>query len=310
MYYWAGVDGGGTKTRGVITDDSCRVLGQGLAGPSNPLRVGVAKSVQQVLQALTHASEEAGLNLTQIAAFGIGLGGVRHASHHQATSEALQQALSSQRVALVPDAEIALLGATGGEPGVVIIAGTGSVACGMNAHGEIAYSGGWGPAFGDEGSGYDIARRALMAAVADYDGRGKPTKLRQAICEYFQVPDPMELLNIIYTHEHPADSPQIAPLAQLVVKAAQESDEIADEILHEAGTELGRAVNAVIYRLNMQSSAFRVAYVGSVFEAGDYILRPLWDVVSVAAPHAIMTAPLFPPSIGAIMLAKRRFAPL
>ena len=307
-YFLAGVDGGGTKTRSVITDSQFRVLGAAVAGPSNPLRVGVDRAVEAVVQALDGACSAVGIDRSQLAAMGIGLGGVRHAHHHQATSRALGRTLSTEAFVLVPDAEIALFGATGGKPGIVVIAGTGSVACGLNARGEVVYSGGWGPTFGDEGSGYDIARRALMAAAADVDGRGRPTALTAQICHWFAVSSPMELLSIIYRHDQPGGSPQIASLAQLVVSVAEQGDPVAGEILRHAGTELGRAVVAVIQRLQMTRMAFRVAYVGSVFQAGELILKPLRQAVTTVAPRAWVTAPLYPPAVGAAMLAEQRLA--
>jgi len=305
-YYLAGVDGGGTKTRCVITNSQYCVLGEALTGPSNPLRVGVNRAVEAVVGAIDEACAAVGISRSQLAAIGVGLGGVRHASHHTATRRALRHRLSTDDFLLVPDAEIALIGATGGEPGVVVIAGTGSVACGMNAHGEVAYSGGWGPAFGDEGSGYDIARRALMAAAADFDGRGQPTTLSRQICQWFRVSSPVELLNILYRHDQPDDSPQIAPLAQIVVQVAEEGDPVAQEILQEAGYELGRAVVAVIQRLEMEGEAVLVAFVGSVFQAGELILNPLRQAVTSVAPRALITAPLYPPAVGAAMLAEQR----
>jgi N-acetylglucosamine kinase-like BadF-type ATPase len=305
-YYVAGVDGGGTKTCCLITDNEYHVLGEAATDPSNPLRVGLDRTVQSVVGAIDAACAAVGIQRSDLAALGVGLGGVRHAHHHQATSSALRHALSSDAFVLVPDAEIALFGATGGEPGVVVIAGTGSVACGMNARGQITYSGGWGPAFGDEGSGYDIARRALMAAAADFDGRGRPTTLTSQICQWFNVSTPVGLLNILYRHNQPHDSPQIAPLAEIVVRAAEVGDEVAREILDEAGAELGRAANAVIQRLNLEQEPVRVAYVGSVFQAGDLILTPLRQTVVSVAPQARVTPPLYPPAIGAAMLAVRR----
>jgi N-acetylglucosamine kinase-like BadF-type ATPase len=304
--YLAGIDGGGTKTRGVVTDDKLQVLGEAFGGPSNPLRVGVKRAVETVGRTLQEACAAAGISRSQVTAIGIGLGGVRHAAHHQATSRALRLALSTSDFVLVPDAEVALMGATGGAAGVVVVAGTGSVACGMNASGEIAYSGGWGPTFGDEGSGYDIARRALMAAAADFDGRGQATALSTQICRWFQVSSPVELLDIIYRHDQPGDCPQIAPLAQLVANAAAAGDPIAREILGGAGAELGRAVTAVIHRLKIERDVFRVAYVGGVFQAGELILSPIRQAVKSVAPRAAIIAPLYPPAIGAALLAEQR----
>jgi len=200
---------------------------------------------------------------------------------------------------LTTDAEIALAGATDCQPGLVIISGTGSIAYGMNAQGQRARSGGWGPTFGDEGSGYDIARRALVAVASSFDGRLQPTALSERICRYFGIETPAELPPLIYDNEKGIN---IAALSEVVIEAAREGDAIATTILREAGVELARAVVAVIGRLHMQRDEFRVAYVGGVFSAGDLILQPIRERVAQIAPRATVAPPLFPPTIGAIKL--------
>src|SRR5882762_11584610 len=92
-------------------------------------------------------------------------------------------------VVVVGDADIALYGATEGAPGLIVIAGTGSNCCGINARGRTACAGGWGPIAGDEGAGAWIARRALRAIARAVDGRGAATSLIGAACTYFHVSD-------------------------------------------------------------------------------------------------------------------------
>src|SRR5207237_9144432 len=98
--------------------------------------------------------------------------------------------LGINSVEVVTDAEIALYGATGGAPGLVLIAGTGSICCGRNARGKRVCAGGWGPLAGDEGGGSWLARRALQAVAQASDGRGPDTALSQAACAYFKVAAP------------------------------------------------------------------------------------------------------------------------
>ncbi len=303
----AGIDGGGSKTRAVVTDLSFDPIGKAERGPSNPLQIGAEAAAEAVMDALDAACRAAHLHRDTLAAVGIGLAGVRHPRHHRAMQRALEERWGEGPPwLLVPDAEIALMGATAGEPGVVVIAGTGSVACGMNARGETATSGGWGPAFGDEGSGTDIARRALMAAAADFDGRGEPTALTPEICRWFHITNPAELLTIIYSSARPMAPPAIAPLAEIVVRVAEQGDVVAQMILREAGRELGRAAAAVIRRLRMERDAFPVAYTGGVFRAGSLILTPLRAMIQSIAPRARIVRPLHPPAVGAAILAGRR----
>lgn len=313
-----GVDGGGTKTAALLTDSQLVPLGRGLSGPSNFLRVGLETAVRSVLLAVEEACAQAGVTLRDITALGIGLGGVDHPTHHRRMRDALFAELAARtgalgasstptrwgpdNVLLTTDAEIALAGATDCQPGIVIISGTGSIAYGMNNRGQRARSGGWGPTFGDEGSGYDIARRALRAVVSSYDGRLQATLLTERVCRYFGIESPADLPPIIYGSE----KINIASLTELVIETAREGDTIARQILRDAGEELARAVVAVIRRLRMQQDEFLVCYVGSVFLAGELILEPLRERIGAVAPRATLAPPLFPPTIGAIKLALQR----
>jgi N-acetylglucosamine kinase-like BadF-type ATPase len=215
---------------------------------------------------------------------------------------ALKKALPIPEITLETDARVALAGATGNLPGIVIIAGTGSIACGINARGRFARAGGWGPTMGDEGSGSYIGRRALEAVVMAYDYRGRPTSMMEPVLRHFGVSSPPELPPVIY------DSPagvmgKIAQLSRIVVNAAQSGDRVAVEILKDAAVELARAAIAVVEQLRMEKDTFRVAYVGGVFEAGEMILSPLSDEIRKVAPHAEIAPPIDPPVIGAVRMA-------
>ncbi len=223
-----GVDGGGTKTRAIITDARQRVLGEGVAGPSNPLRVGIGNAASAVREAIDAACAKAGVQRSDIVAAEIGLAGVRRGDLRLRMREALS-GLGIHSIEVVTDAEIALFGATEGEPGLVIIAGTGSVCCGLNAQGKHLCAGGWGPLAGDEGSGSWIARRALQAMARAIDGRGTETVLGDAACSYFNVATTDDLLIAIYAPGMTND--RIAGFGKRVIEAAQSGDRVAREIV-------------------------------------------------------------------------------
>jgi N-acetylglucosamine kinase-like BadF-type ATPase len=215
---------------------------------------------------------------------------------------ALKEALPISEIGLETDARVALAGATGNLPGIVIIAGTGSIACGINARGRFARAGGWGPTMGDEGSGSYIGRRALEAVVMAYDYRGEPTTMMEPVLRHFGVSSPPELPPVIY--DSPAEvMGKIAQLSKIVVNAAQEGDKVAAEILKDAAVELARAATAVIEQLRMEKESFLVAYVGGVFEAGELILASLRDEIQKVAPKAEIAPPIDPPVIGAVKMA-------
>src|SRR6185503_18474645 len=216
--------------------------------------------------------------------------------------DALDHSLGIQNLKLVTDFRAALAGALDGEPGVVIIAGTGSIAVGVNEAGEEERSGGWGPTFSDEGSAFDIAKRALHAVAGSFDGRSPSTALTDRVCRRLGIASAVDLPGVIYNGD--SEPVEIASLAQVVSEAAEAGDQVAQQILADAGSELGRLVVSVIEKLDMESDSFGVAYVGSVFSSGEYELKASTEKVVRAAPNAELRPPLFAPAVGAAKLAR------
>jgi N-acetylglucosamine kinase-like BadF-type ATPase len=295
-----GVDGGGSKTRAVVADGLGEVLGEGLAGPSNPLRVGVGEAVAAIRHAVDRACASAGVRRVEVVAAEVGLAGVKRADIRERMRVAVAE-LGVKTVEIVTDADIALYGATEGKPGLVIIAGTGSVCCGINARGRRACAGGWGPVVGDEGSGSWIARRALQAVARATDGRGRKTSLVEAACDYFNVAAADDLSTAVYAPS--MTNTRIAGFSSRVVKAAKKRDVVAREIVEEAGRELALAAGAVVRKLKMERERFQVAYVGGVFAAGALILDALSEELARVAPGAFLAPPVLAPAEAAARMA-------
>ena len=300
---WLGVDGGATKTHAVVLDKNFKTLGEGSAGPSNPLRVGVSDAASAVREAIDRACAVARVRRTDIAAAEIGLAGVKRLDLRERMREALE-ALGIKSFEVVTDADIALYGATDGKAGLVIIAGTGSICCGTNARGRNACAGGWGPVAGDEGSGSWIARRGLQAAARATDGRGPKTPLVEAACVYFNVGAPTDLSTAIYAPSVTHD--RIAGFGRFVIEAAKKRDGVAREIVVEAGRELGLAAVAVIRKLKLERESFQVGYVGGVFKAGELILEAVREEVARVAPRAKLSAPPHTPAEAAARMAREQ----
>jgi N-acetylglucosamine kinase-like BadF-type ATPase len=299
-----GVDGGGTKTLAIIADNRQQVLGEGVAGPSNPLRVGIVNAAAAVKEAIDKACAAASVERGEIVAAEVGLAGVRRGDLRKRMREALT-GLGIPSLEVVTDADIALFGATGGAPGLVVIAGTGSICCGTNARGVHFCSGGWGTLMGDEGSGSWIARRALQSVAQAADGRGPKTKLTQAALAYFNVATLDELAMAIYAQSMTND--RIAGLCRHVIEAAKnDEDEIARSIVLSAGRELGAAAAAVIRELRMGREKFQVAHVGGVFTAGDLVLDPLREEIARIAPAAFVAPPRLSPAVAATRMAREQ----
>lgn len=299
-----GVDGGGSKTHAVILATDQSILGEGTAGPSNPLRVGIARAAAAVREAIDKGCQAAQVRREDLLAAQIGLAGARRTELRERVREALNN-LGIADVEVVSDADIALYGATEGKPGVVVIAGTGSICCGVNARGKRNCAGGWGPVAGDEGGGAWIARRALRAIAHASDGRGPKTSLMTAACAYFHVTTPDDLSTAIYAPT--MTNERLAGFGKQVIEAAKARDPVAREIMVEAGSELGLAVAAVIRNLKLEPEPFQVAYVGGVFAAGgDLVLGPMSERILQIAPLAFVAPPRMSPSLAAARMARER----
>src|SRR5438132_3457572 len=297
----AGVDGGGTLTRAVILNGD-HILGEGTAGPSNPLRVGIANAGAAIREAIDKACAAALIHRDDIVAIGIGLAGVRRKDIRTRMREVLIESLGIKNIEVMTDGEAALYGATDGAPGIVVISGTGSICVGVNRQGKHVFAGGWGPVAGDEGSGSWIARRALQAVAHATDERGPKTALTRAACEYFQVAAPDDLATAIYAPT--ITNERIAGFSKRVIEAARTGDAVARNILTEAGRELGKAAVTVIRKLKMEQERFQVAFVGGVFAAGEFVIAPLREELARVAKKAFIAAPRFSPTVAAGRLAQ------
>jgi N-acetylmuramic acid 6-phosphate etherase len=300
---WAGIDGGGSKTRAVVCGDDLIPRGRGSGGPSNPSRTPIARVLEVLHEALEEALASAGVRAEELRGVCCGLAGIEATGLADRLRAGLEKSFESTAVALTTDARIALAAATTGPvgaPGVVLIAGTGAIAFGRNAAGEEARAGGWGPLLGDEGSGYAIAREGLSAVVRDLDGRGERTLLRSTVLSSEGVHTPAELLQKLQADSRPSG---VAAFFPLVLDAAREGDEVSRAIFRRAGSELGLAVATVVRRLGMEREAFTVATVGGVFESGELILEPLRASIAGVAPGARVAPAAYPPEIGAVRLA-------
>lgn len=302
---YLGVDGGGTKTQIVLIDEKKRIVGEGFAGASNPLRVGIETAVSNILTAVNYACDVGDLSRGDIVSATLGLAGVRREDLRQRVHERFIKNLHIRSVEVCTDAEIALFGAANGKTALVVIAGTGSICIGQNDKGEKATAGGWGPLAGDEGGGAGIARRALQAIAKASDGRAQPTKLSSVALDYFRA-DKLEDLSVaIYAPQ--IDNARIAGFARCVIETALDGDKVAARILSEAGCELALAATAVIRQLKLERKKIPIARVGGIFRAGELITKTFIENVQTVAPKAYLSEPAAPPALAAAMMASERY---
>jgi N-acetylglucosamine kinase-like BadF-type ATPase len=298
--YFLGVDGGQSSTRACIGDETGRVIGVGRGGPCNHVggAEGPSKFVAAIQSCLRGACAQAGLDAEGVRFASACLG----FSGGPADKESiLSQILPSDRTLITDDAFIALAGATAGEPGVVVIAGTGSIALGRNSKGRTARAGGWGYLFGDEGGAFWIARQALRAALRWEEGWGAPTSLRARLLDATGARNINDLLHRCYTPEFAR--PRVAGLSVLVNQAAENGDPRALEILDAASHDLALLAVAVRGQLFAAGEPTLVAYSGGVFSSR-ILLRRFRDWMASEAGVRVMP-PVYDPATAALLEAYR-----
>lgn len=306
---FVGVDGGGTRTRAVVTRRDLVPLGRGASGRANVATNPVPRVVEAIREAVEDAVVAAGAETGRVAAVSCGIAGVEGGAARERLTEALARAFGPARVFVATDARVALAGAyrdSPDAPGAVLIAGTGSIAFARNEHGLEERAGGWGPLIGDEGSAFEIARQALVAIVRDADGRGPRTTMREVLFSSEGTRSPVELAQKLYGGTgQPRD---VAAYFPLVLDAARKGDAVATELLRRAGEELALATGTVLRKVGMADREVVVATIGGVFAAGPLVLEPLGDALAPVAPRARLAPPAYPPEIGAVRLAIARLA--
>ncbi len=264
MRLYLGIDGGQTGTEALIGDESGRVIGAGSGGPCNHAGAaeGREKLVRAVSGALGAACAQAGLDFgaVRFAAACCGMSG--GPDDKQAI---LREIVPADALVVTDDAAIALAGATGGEPGIITIAGTGSIAFARHPNGRTARAGGWGYIFGDQGGGFDIVREALRAALRAEEGWGPGTALGGALAEDTGGAHADAILHQFYTADWPRA--RVAALAPLVDRIAMAGDAVARGILHGAAQQLAMLTAAVRGQLWQPGETVRVAWAGGVFQS-------------------------------------------
>ena len=297
--FFLGVDGGQTSTMAMIGDEKGRVLSHGRGGPCNHIGAaeGRAKFVAAITGCVNEALAQAGLDSdTPFVAACLGFSGGAVDKE-----PVLKEFIRTPLLRVTHDAFIALSGATAGAPGVITIAGTGSISFGRNAEGRTARTGGWGYIFGDEGGAFDLPRQAVRAALRMEEGWGPETALRARLLEATGSPSANDLLHRFYTTEYPR--PRIAQLSRVVVETATAGDRIAVDLLHHAAAQLAGITGACRRQLFQADSPVTVSPIGGVFHIT--AVREKFVQLVELDGQAAVTEAKFGPAAGALIEAYR-----
>jgi N-acetylglucosamine kinase-like BadF-type ATPase len=279
MSLFLAIDAGGTKTRCLLADES-QVLGRATTGSIKLMRVGEAEASARLQAMLKEVSLAAGASLGEVAQTCIGIAGVTIEAVRDWAEGQISKSVGGNLL-LAGDDEIALDGAFRGGPGILIIAGTGSNVRGRAADGAMYSAGGWGPALGDEGSGFWIGQKALRAGFWAKD-RGVPTTLLTEIGELWGAKSLGEIVEMGNARPGP-DFPALAPL---VARCADEGDELAAAVLERAGAELAEQVALVALKMKESGGNREVeaAYTGSVLEHISQVRSAMISALKTSAP--------------------------
>jgi glucosamine kinase len=296
--FFLGIDGGGSKTVCVIGDDNS-ILGSGESGPSNIVRAGEAEARVAITAAIQHACAEAKINASQINRTCIGIAGGAGPETAQAIRRILSEIVSGD-VEVVGDMVIALEAAFSDGPGVVVVAGTGSIAYGRNATGQTARAGGWGFAISDEGSAHWIGRAATAAVMRACD-EGHTPALAGRLMTAWRLKTPEQMI-VAANASPPAD---FAGLFPTILSAAQSGDLLAHDLLTQAGAELARLATTVIARLFREEKDVRVAIAGGVFRNAPLVREVFYNNLRLTYANIKTSETVVDPVKGALEMARR-----
>lgn len=282
MSYYLGIDGGGTKTTCAVGDES-NLLATATAGPSNIVRVGEAKTRESLQQSVRQSCAAAGIAPEQVAHTCVGGSGAARPELAAVVRSILAEILSTP-IDVVGDMQIALEAAFDTGPGVIVIAGTGSIAYGRNRQGKTLRAGGWGFAIGDEGSAHWIGRAAVNAVLRDADQREEqlaPSPLAAALFKGWGVTSVTDLARA-------GNSIPPADFAALFPAVAASKDDLAAQVLAGAGRELAKAAEVVIRRLfaEDESTPVPVAMTGGVFRHAPAVREVFYNELRRLDPRA------------------------
>lgn len=302
MQYFIGMDGGGTKTKCVLTDEHLNVLHECSGGPSTFILIGVETVCNTLFELITECVEKVGITFAEIKSAVIGTTGAGRRSDAETLENSFADFMKSKGLTLKKfrvesDARIALEGAFGGEPGSILIAGTGSIMFGKDEHGEIHRVGGFGRFIGDEGSGYMIGRKGLMAVAKSFDGRGAPTLLTGYLRDEYNIDDPSTLITEIYKNNF-----DIASAAPLVIRAAENNDDVCEHIIDEESDNLMLHVRAM--KKKLQVPGMKVSPIGGTISTDNYYARKFREKVRKFLHEVDIIPAKYPPQIGAVIMAK------
>ena len=300
-----GVDGGGTKTLGLVSDQRGNILARREVGATNPNVVGFEKSAKNLFQLITECCDDIRCSPNELQHIVFALAGAGRKENQKRVKESVvdlfgEAGLKPPPISVETDARAALEGAFRGGPGVIVIAGTGSIVTGKTPQGEIITVGGWGRTLGDEGSGYQIGREALRLLTLQLDTRGDAGKLRKLLGEQAHLSTREEIIAAVYQSKF-----DIASLAPIVLKAAADNDLPSQRILQQAAAQLADQVRVIVLRMGILRKVGLV-FCGGLIDHETVYSNVLHLKLMKMLPQVDIRPAMHPPVFGAVLIAIER----
>ncbi|WP_308637533.1 N-acetylglucosamine kinase [Paenibacillus silvisoli] len=299
MAYYLGIDGGGSKTHALLTDEHGRVLGKGQSGNGNH-QINAEEAARHLAEAVAGALAPAGIQYADVQHAYFGLAGADREVDYRILHP-IVRAIGLPRYSITCDTMIGLRAGTDRSYGISIICGTGANCAGRNKAGEHLQVGGFNYMYGDFGGGAALNIEAFRTVIRAWDGREKPTALTELMLRFLGYNDVETMFNDFLDHDKqvPVDA------AKLLFEAAAAGDEPAIAILRHQGAELGKAAAAVATRLGMADETFDVVLAGSLLTRGDrgWIRGAIEQLVHEVAPSANIVTLTVDPVFGAVWSA-------
>ena len=300
MKAYLGIDGGGTRTRSLLVSEAGDILGRAVAGPSNVQQLSMEALKGNLQDLLDQTFNELPEDIEYIACC-FGLAGAASAENKDEIREVLANLtpVPLEPPILTSDAHIALIGALANRPGLLLIAGTGSICLGRDTAERTHSTGGWGPAYDDLGSGSWIGQQAMMAAFQESDDRLPAGPWQGTVLQRFRCDSMETLLSKVKTGE--ISHSQIAALAPMVIQLAQAGVQAADDILKRAVQELVRVVAVTRRKANLAEGP--VVLVGGLLENSEVFRNRLVAEFKTSMPELKIQQSLMTPIVGAVVVA-------
>ncbi len=298
--YAIGVDGGGTKTEAVVMDWEGRVRARARGPSCNPYHVGWDTATHRVAAVVDEVLQKAHLTITDVITATLALAGVHRDPEREAWRRWARRQWPTIALRVENDALAALVGGAGSPYGIVIVAGTGMIAYGVNAAGHHARAGGWGYRL-DRGSGYALGEAAVRAVLAGAEGMDLCTRLQQVVLNALGLDTPEALIPWFHHPNTTVDT--IAALAPHVVRAAEAGDPVAAGIVAEGADALAQAATQVAEKIGLTAEQFPLVLSGGLLTHLPFYREVVLQALHLHLPTAQPTLPQADAAVGAAWLA-------